>query len=143
MNFEDMKVRCPDARFLTVGWLDHYELLFRESASGCFLTIEPQKGSRVPIALWSVSAEDEKALDFYEEYPALYRRETMTISSGEGPVEAFIYVMNEDYPLGAPSRHYLKTCLQGYQDCGLDLQPLFEALQRSCKGSDAPSFELR
>ena len=54
-------------------------LLFKGSKTGSYLTIEPKEGSRVPVAAWEVSAEDELALDRYEGFPTFYYKKEMLL----------------------------------------------------------------
>ncbi len=39
--------------------MPNYELLFKGSKTGSYLTIEPKKGSSVPVAVWETTAEDD------------------------------------------------------------------------------------
>ena len=68
INLGQMEYRCPDASVVGPVTLENYELLFREGRTGSYLTIEPKEGASVPVAAWSVTAEDEAALDRYEGY---------------------------------------------------------------------------
>lgn len=43
-------------------------------------------------------------------------------------------VMHEDRPLGIPSSHYVKTCVQGYRDFDFDLKYLRLAFDISERG---------
>jgi hypothetical protein len=40
-----MAVRCPGARRIGTGGIDGYELLFKGSKTGAYLTIEKKKGA--------------------------------------------------------------------------------------------------
>ncbi len=69
LNIRQMRMRCPSARIIGTSEIPDYELFFKGSKTGSYLTIEPKEGSRVPVAAWEVSAEDELALDRYEGFP--------------------------------------------------------------------------
>ena len=69
LNVQQMRWRCPGARIIGTSELKDYRLLFKGSKTGSYLTIEPEMGYTVPVAVWEVSAEDERALDRYEGYP--------------------------------------------------------------------------
>ena len=45
--------------------LDGWQLLFKGSKTGSYLTIEENLGYMVPVAIWEISPEDERALDRY------------------------------------------------------------------------------
>ena len=79
LNIRQMRMRCPSARIIGISEIPEYELLFKGSKTGFYLTIEPKKGSRVPVAAWEVSAEDEQALDRYEGFPTFYYKKEMLL----------------------------------------------------------------
>ncbi len=133
LNVRQMMVRCPNARFAGTSTIPNYVLLFRGSMTGAYLTIEPKDGGSVPVAIWSVNAQDELALDRYEGYPHFYYKKEMVLpikGIRSGKVRnrtAFAYIMHEDRPLGVPSNRYILTCMEGYEDFGFDLAPLMNA----------------
>ena len=69
LNVKQMQFRCPDARIVGTAEIPNYQLLFKGSKTGSYLTIEPKQGCIVPAAVWSVSERDELALDRYEGIP--------------------------------------------------------------------------
>lgn len=48
LNIRQMKWRCPSARIIGTSKIPNYELLFKGSKTGSYLTIEPKTGSTVP-----------------------------------------------------------------------------------------------
>ena len=137
LNIRQMRMRCPSARIIGTSEIPDYELLFKGSKTGSYLTIEPKKGSRVPVAAWKVSIEDEQALDRYEGFPTFYYKQEMLlpikgIRSGKiRRRNTFVYIMHEDRVLGVPSNFYMQTCLSGYKSFGFDPKFLYEAYDRS------------
>ena len=137
LNIRQMRMRCPSARIIGTSEIPDYELIFKGSKTGSYLTIEPKKGSRVPVAAWEVSAEDEQALDRYEGFPTFYYKKEMLlpikgIRSGKiRRRNTFVYIMHEDRVLGMPSNFYMQTCLSGYKSFGFDPKFLYEAYDRS------------
>ena len=137
LNIRQMRMRCPSARIIGTSEIPDYELLFKGSKTGSYLTIEPKKGSRVPVAAWEVSAEDEQTLDRYEGFPTFYYKKEMLlpikgIRSGKiRQRNTFVYIMHEDRVLGVPSNFYMQTCLSGYKSFGFDPKFLYEAYDRS------------
>ena len=67
LNIRQMAYRCPSARIIGTSIIPDYELLFKGSKTGSYLTIEPKEGSKVPVAVWSVTESDEARLDAYEQ----------------------------------------------------------------------------
>ena len=131
LNLKQMAYRCPTARVLGQAKLNGYRLLFRGGNGGAVATIEKQKGGSVPVLLWRITPYDEEALDRYEGYPHLYRKETVKVRFKGQWVSAMAYIMNEGRPLGAPSRYYYEVIRQGYMDAGFDIFVLDKAVRDS------------
>lgn len=116
--------RCPTAKVLGTGKIKDYKLTFKRVA-----TIEPSQKQEVPVAVWSIEEKDEIALDRYEGYPTLYRKEMIEVVLDNGEkVEAMVYIMNNGNP-DLPHKNYLKTIIQGYHDVGFDIVYLKEAIE--------------
>ena len=60
MSRRQMARRCPTAQFIGTGRLTSYQLEFFFHAT---ITRVRGKGAYVPVAVWEISAEDEKSLD--------------------------------------------------------------------------------
>ena len=69
LNVEQMKYRCPGAVMIGKTYLEDYRITFRGNSRSGVANIEPRKGSRVPVGIWSITQTDEKALDRYEGFP--------------------------------------------------------------------------
>lgn len=125
MNKRQMKMRCPNAKPIGKAILENYKLEFRGVAN-----VIECKGENVPIAVWEITEECEKALDIYEGYPRLYRKEYVEIEINNKKETGMIYVMN--YGKGvAPNRQYFNVIKQGYKDFEIRLLPLIKALNES------------
>ena len=131
LNIRQMAYRCPFATPVGVSEIKGYELRFRGSQSGNYLTIEPEPHREVPVAIWAVSGEDLKRLDTYEGYPYFYRREYFKVKVKGKYQKAIVYIMNDGRPYGPPSNSYMATCLEGYKDFGFDPEYLYEAVRKS------------
>lgn len=134
-----MTLRCPTAKAIGTAIIKDYELLFKGSKTGAYLTIEPKVGAEVQVAVWSVEQNDELNLDRYEGYPTFYYKTELDLPvryfSGKTVVrKAFVYIMHEERPLGLPSGYYVRTCLEGYRNFGFDESVLLSALEYSRKG---------
>ena len=128
LNPTQMRWRCPDARVLGTAEIADYRLLFKGSKTGSYLTIEKKRGGKVPVGIWQVTEQHEKALDRYEGFPVFYYKKEITITEGR---KAFVYIMHEDRPFAIPSKFYVDVCRIGYQDFGFDETYLFKALKKS------------
>ena len=131
LNKEQMRYRCPTAKFYGTGELQGYELQFKGRERSAFATIAPKEGASVPVGLWEIQAKDEKALDMYEGFPSHYFKENVPVQVGGKEVNAMVYVMNLRMNFNLPSPSYYATVHQGYRDCGLDTASLEQALQSS------------
>ena len=137
LNIPQMRVRCPGARIIGTSVIEDYQLLFKGSKTGSYLTIEPMEGAEVPVVIWEVTETDEKALDRYEGYPNFYYKKEMNLDIKgirTGKVrrrDAFVYIMHEERELGIPSWYYVNTCLDGYRAFGFDEKYLFDAIRIS------------
>lgn len=137
LNIPQMRMRCPEARIIGTSVIKDYQLLFKGSKTGSYLTIEPMEGAEVPVVIWEVTETDEKALDRYEGYPNFYYKKEMTLDIKgirTGKVrrrDAFAYIMHEERELGIPSWYYVNTCLDGYRAFGFDEKYLFDAIRIS------------
>ena len=111
--------RCPGARIIGTSELKDYRLLFKGSKTGSYLTVEPEKGCTVPVAVWEVTDQDELALDRYEGYPSFYYKTEMTldvkgIRTGKlRRRRAFVYIMREERPYGVPRQQLLEHLRPG------------------------------
>lgn len=141
LNVAQMRYRCPSARIIGTAVIENYQLLFKGSKTGFYLTIEPCEGHSVPVAAWEVTANDELRLDRYEGFPNFYYKKELRLpitGMKTGKVrmrDAFVYIMHEDRPLGRPSRMYVQTCLEGYRDFGFETKHLADAFLKSIGGA--------
>ena len=46
-------------------------------------------------------------------------------------VNAFVYIMHEENPVGVPSIYYMKTCIDGYDTFYFDKNILINAYKKS------------
>ena len=125
MNVEQMSRRCPNAKPIGKTVLQNYKLVFKGVAD-----IEKSESEEVPVVVWEITKECEKALDIYEGYPRLYRKEYVPILINGKTELAMVYVMN--YAKGAkPSEYYYNVIKQGYKDFDINIAPLEKALKES------------
>jgi len=123
LNLRQMSVRCPDAKPVGKAMLKDWQLTFRGVA-----TLEPKADAETPIGVWEITPKDESALDRYEGYPRLYRKESTEIVLKGEKVSVMLYLMNDGLP-SMPTKWYLDAIAQGYEDIGLDTVHLTNALE--------------
>jgi gamma-glutamylcyclotransferase (GGCT)/AIG2-like uncharacterized protein YtfP len=139
LNTAQMAERCPDARQVGTGNVNGMRLVFRGAYEGAVANVEPSEGESVPMLVWEISPADEAALDRYEGFPYLYRKEDVKVRLSGKSVAAMIYVMNEGYPPGRPSCHYYSVIREGYEEAGFDTDALRQATVDSAaiRGNEA------
>ena len=136
LNIAQMQFRCPDAVVAGTAVIPDYELLFKGSLTGAYLTIEPRQGAQVPVGVWEVSLADELKLDRYEGFPSFYYKKEIRIpvkdirTGKTWRCDAFVYIMHDDRKLGVPTDMYVRTCIEGNRDFGFDTAFLFDAYDR-------------
>lgn len=139
LNVPQMHARCPGATILGTAMLTNWELLYRGSMTGSYLTLQQKEGGRVPVVVWEVTPADERQLDIYEGFPRFYYKKDFTVSckgittGRRYKKAAFAYIMHESRPIGIPAQWYIETCKEGYDTFYFDKRYLDEALERSSR----------
>ena len=138
LSIDQMEARCPGAKIEGLATLEDHRLVFRGSATGAHLTVEPCPGASVPCGVWSLTPADEAALDRYEGVPHYYQKATIRVEIRSESMwddridaDALVYIMQDGQPLGLPTQEYLQTVGAGYMDFGFDFDPLEDALSYS------------
>lgn len=127
-----MAHRCPTAEVVGTATLRGWRLWFRGGNGSAVATVERERGCEVPVLVWKIQPQDERALDRYEGWPFLYRKETLRITVNGKRVYAMLYIMNEArHPYGTPSLGYLNTIREGYETAGFDTDTLDKAVKDS------------
>tara|TARA_B110001454_G_C12716780_1_gene432891 strand:- start:2224 stop:2622 length:399 start_codon:yes stop_codon:yes gene_type:complete len=118
-----MKRRCKDSVFIKKITLKDFKLTFRSKYRAA--DIEKKIRSTVPGALYEISKSDEKKLDFYEEFPKLYKKHYFKYYGKK----VMTYIMANKTPFRYPTTRYLNIIKQGYKDCSLDIKYLYNHLK--------------
>ena len=134
LSLEQMARRCPTAEIVGTATLRNWRLWFRGGNRSAVATVEREQGYKVPVLVWRLQPTDEDALDIYEGWPHLYRKETLHLTLDGERVAAMIYIMNESgLPYNTPSAHYFEIIKESYKDMGFDLNILHQAVCDSRK----------
>ena len=86
-----------------------------------------KKNSIVQGGLFEISKSDEKKLDFYEDYPILYKKYYFTYYRKK----VMTYTMTKKTEFKFPEERYLNIVKRGYKDCKLKKKYLNKALTAS------------
>ena len=137
LNLEQMKRRCPTAEVVGTAELKNWRLRFRGGSHSAVATIEREQGFTVPVLIWRIQPEDEVALNRYEGFPFLYRKETLRLTVNGKRVRAMVYIMNADrHPYGTPSAGYFNTIREGYESAGFNVSILYDAVKHSKEATE-------
>src|SRR5210317_207585 len=115
LNHFQMKRRCKNSSYLKKINLKNFKLTFRSKYRAA--DIEPKNNSIVTGGLFEISKSDEKKLDFYEDYPNLYKKYYFYYYGKK----VMTYSMVIKSPFMYPTERYLNVIKKGYKDCGLEL----------------------
>ncbi len=123
LNRRQMAERCPEAKPKFTATLPNWKLIFagwsREWHGGK-ASIKPYRGEKVSGAIYEVTEKDLKLLDGYEGYPDIYNRINVVVFTDAGDaIEVTTYVKVQQSEETQPSKEYLATIRQGYEDWGL------------------------
>lgn len=147
LDMERMGRRCPYAVPIGTTEIGGYRLLFKESHTGYYATIEQDANESVPAAVWMLSEFDELLLDKYEGCPRYYYRKQflLPVRSLEGKRmkkkrSCTAYILHEERKLGCPSREYFSLLYDGYADWNFPLDTLIRGLSSSIGKADAEQY---
>ena len=138
LDEERMKKRCPGAEVFGTSVIHGYRLLFKQSLSGAYATIEQDANCSVPVVIYRMTPDDEARLDRFEGYPRYYyKREFLLPVWGLNGRKkklrrnCIAYILHEDRMLGEPSEEYFDLLDGGYERWEFDRECLFKALEDS------------
>ncbi|MFZ0832609.1 MAG: poly-gamma-glutamate hydrolase family protein [Mycobacterium sp.] len=110
-----MARRCPDATNPRPATLADHDWLINERGVA---TVEPFAGTQVHGVVWELSDRDLATLDSAEGVPVRYRRDRLTVHTGGGRAEAWVYI-DHRVQTGAPRPGYLERIIDGAVHHGL------------------------
>lgn len=124
-NLAQMASRCPQAQSLGAAVLPGFRFEFKS-----FATVVADYEIDTIGVLWEISSNCEDALDVLEGYPVYYTKQTVTVLIDGKPRTAMTYLMYPDEQLGLPSNSYYNLVADGYEDHGISLAQLEDAVDR-------------
>lgn len=139
MSIEQMAYRCPGATIVGTGKIEGYNLLFRGRPYSAVATVEKgREKSQVPVLVWEIDENHERALDIYEGFPTLYTKVNIPVQmdNGEFIDTAMAYVIDPTLHFGAPSAYYFSVIRDAYLEFGFNLEILKYAVKKSMKNSE-------
>lgn len=135
LKWERMVQRCPDAEPIGSTVIPGYRLLFKQSLTGAYATIEQDANCCVPALVYKVSQADEARLDQFEGYPRYYykREFFLPVRKLDGRrfrkrKQCMAYILHENRMLGEPDGSYFALIEDGYRRWSFDPAVLEKAL---------------
>ena len=136
MDPGQMGERCPHSPRHGTGWLEGWRLTFGGADmgwEGAMATVVEAGRERVFVVLYEVSAADEAALDQWDGATlGLYRKTKVRVSTRDGDVVAWLYVLN-DYEGGLPSARYLGIMADAAEAAGAPEDYVTWLRRRPCR----------
>ena len=142
-----MKSRCPYAKPADKLFLPNGHLVFRGVAD--VASCEPAEEQMVAGGLYRITADCEQAMDVYEGYNArypksgLYRKCYLLLKMKSGKEVPCLYYKMNDKGIMPPTKSYVATIKQGFNDFDLPMQLLEAAIQHSHDFKDKTPFMHR
>lgn len=117
MHGIEMAERCPESEEIGLAVLKDYAFRI---AKGGYGTVVAAVGSVVHGVLWTLSPDDERALDEYEGVLlGLYKKFNVNVEQPDGtPISAFAYHAADESP-GSAAVGYMETILAAARMQGL------------------------
>lgn len=121
MNFERMKGRCPNSKFLHKGTLNGFKFVYDgvSTNGGAVANIVNDDNEKVLGALFEINANHLTSLDKCEGYPKSYKRTRFNIQGEDGITYSAVAYFRTGKWIGQPTSKYRKIVIQGAKDCGL------------------------
>ena len=135
MNPAQMAERCPHSPLQGTGWLEGWRLTFGGEDigwEGALGTVVEEAGQRVFVALYDIAPADEQELDQWDGAALdYYRKATVRVSTLDGDVVAWLYVLNA-YEGGLPGARYLGIMAEAAEVAGAPLDYVKALRERPC-----------
>ena len=134
-NLAQMARRCPMAVSLGAAVLPGFRFEFKQ-----FATVIPDVETDTDGVVWEISDDCEDALDILEGFPKFYTKQLVTVLLNGKPTTAMTYLMYPDEVLNLPSNSYYNLVADGYEDHGISLDQLNDAIDRVHELYSEPYF---
>ena len=128
-----MGARCPHSPCRGTGWLVGWRLTFAgedHGWDGALVTIVEDSFSQVFVALYDLTAADERRLDAWE--TTLYRKLRLRVQTLDGEQVAWLYVLDA-FEGGLPSAAYLAVLSEAAMAAGAPDDYVQDLRNRPCR----------
>ena len=122
LNKAQMLIRCPNSKPFKSILLEKFRLVFKGVAD-----IEKDSKYNLSLGIYNITKECEKALDYYEEFPKIYKKFYIDYTFDGKKEKILCYTMGKSFSYATPSKKYFNVIKQGYYDWNFNLDSLNEA----------------
>lgn len=122
LDKEQMKKRCPDSSYLSIGSLENYQLVydgFSKTRNCAVANVVSKDKVSVWGAIFDISQNDLDKLDIFEGYPKAYDRAVLNIKTNDNSLHQAIVYFRTGREIGVPSEEYRNIIIKGAKDSGL------------------------
>lgn len=136
MDPRQMQHRCPHSPAAGTGWVVGWRLSFGGEDlgwEGSLATLVEEPAAQTFVALYEITAADERVLDAWEGADTdLYAKIRLRVSTLEGDVLAWVYVLN-GYEGRLPSARYLGVMADAAEAAGAPEDYVAALRERECR----------
>lgn len=136
MDPQQMRERCPHSPAAGTGWLEGWRISFGAEDvgwEGSLATIVEDPGSRIFVALYDITADDESQLDTWEGADrGIYRKIRLRVETLDGTALSWVYLL-DGYEGGLPSARYLGVMADAAERAGAPDDYVRELRGRPCR----------
>ncbi len=130
LDLDHMKTLCPGAKFIGITKINGYRLAFRGEELRSYLTILEDDNSFIYVGIFQININDEKSLDYYEDYPNLYYKKEIEFNLMGKILKGLVYIMHEVNSFNRPSTRYINMVKRAYEYHKLDISLIENALNK-------------
>ena len=138
LDLSRMEGRCPKCAIEGTTVIPGYRLLFKQSRTGAYATVEQDANCSVPGVIYRIGEDAELTLDRCEGYPRYYYKreifqpvQDLNGVKRRNRITCMAYILHENRELGEPSQEYYRLIDQAYRYWGFDPEILEKALSDS------------
>ena len=138
LHLKQMSKRCPLSKPYVKFHFHNWQLVFKGVAD-----LQKNKNSFVNMGIYKITSECELSLDYYEDYPFLYKKKFIYREIMGEKIRIMMYIMKKKYEYSVPTVKYFNAIKKGYQNWGLEKNLLLESALHSIENNTSNGFKSR
>ena len=138
LNKIQMSKRCPKSLPYKSIIIKNWSLVFKGVAD-----IEKKNNASIFLGLYKITADCEKLLDTYEEYPRVYNKAYVYRIIEDKKEKIMFYTMNNKFGYSVPTSKYFNVIERGYNDWKFNTKNLYLAAIHSVKNNSTGGYKSK